>query len=540
MTTYYFADNYNSEGHANITGSALGDDTYDGLSPTHTGGLNGPFRTVAGSGINFETAAAGDQFLFAIGGRWHITTGQYVNIDSNTNVTPTSPIVFASYDQGVGATGKPWLSTANATGNVGGCFLIGNVAAPTTTQGGYTWDGLELDGQGVGYAGIILYGSVTHFTIQNCEIHDMVGADSNGVGIRCAPQSSTAKNYFGLILDNEFYNCLFAGWIGSASDVLIEGNAFHNNGDETSTTHGMYYGSGVAESNRTVIRHNTFTDNNSASSSANGGTLTYRGFIDYIIVENNLILNTFGSYTTQSLGISHFSGYGGIEYHYHSVIRGNTVVNYPVGITYGQAPGIIIENNVIIDTTTGQTATGGGIVGPSLANVANGPDVDDGSATIRNNTIYIANARNSSNGIRISSGAKTNTNINNNVVIYGAIESGTPYAFSLSETDASYANISNNFIGGAFLGWHSGHVSLAAFEAYYDALGSTACSGNVENVTHGLTTPTSGNGWNMAPTSAASPVVDAGSETLGTKLAIDGYARDTSYDIGAFEYGRNP
>jgi Right handed beta helix region len=373
-------------------------------------------------------------------------------------------------------------------------------------------------------------------TIQDCDIEQC------HVGIYCelGPDSFTDQNKFVIVRRCTIHdNGTFTGWLGAGTDVLIEKNTFYRNGLSSGFHHAIYYGGGLAsqEYYRAVIRHNHLYDNNVNGGTMSGGHLTWRGRLNYTTIENNLVTNS-ATQNAPSYALSHAAGYGDPEHHYKTVIRGNRVYNIARAINFGSAPGIVIENNVIVDLTTGNTQAAGGIVGAAPPNSAG--DSGDGQAKIRNNSIYIHEQRASAHGIVIEAAAGTGIEIDNNAIVFGPASAGTSYAFSLTETGGvTYASLRNNFLGGSFSGWHSGFTTLASFQSHFDALSGTDCSGNVENATTGLTTPSLGNNLNMVPTSGSSPVVNAALAGL-TKLAVSGYAREATRDIGAFEYGRNP
>ncbi len=536
MTIYYFADNQ-AGAHAS---AAVGNNANSGTSPASPKRV--PWTNGEGSGLNYGALVPGDQVLFAIGGCWDRTGGgSVISIPDDLNGSSTNPIIFGSYDPGTGATGKPWLKSGDTGGIV---VMIGSFHGTTGDpfRGGFTIRDLKVDALNPsgtnGGKCIYIWSNNEWITIENCDVQNA----HEGITSSSGPAAADNNRYI-LIRNNTFTDIGFAGWLGHANDCLIEKNTFLRCGkrlsvdptpDDSGFHHGIYYGAGSATA-RTVIRHNTLTDSTTDQGYAAGGQLTFRGQLTYTNVEDNTIYNSIGAYTGFAFGISHFAAYDVAETNAKTIIRGNKIINLGVGIYYGSAPNILIENNTYIDLTTTNTAGQGAISGSTPGNI---DDAVDTGAVIRNNSIYIARANNGAVGIRISADAGANLNVNNNAVVIASIGSGSAYSFSLNET-ATYSNINNNFRSGGS-GWHSGYTTLAAFESHFDALSGTNCTGNVDNATHGLTVPTLGNSWNLVPTSNSSPVVNAGSNILGTKLAIGGYARDTTYDIGAYEYGRNP
>jgi hypothetical protein len=531
MTIYYFADNQTGA-HPS---AAVGDNTNAGTSSA------APKRNFVG--FNFDGLVAGDQVLLAIGGCWIAPSGETaIRCERADALDADNPIIFGTYDPGGGVSGRPWIKGD-------GQFIIelgANNGSPTGVyHGGYTIRGLHLDsldtyidnGDAFDASTIKIWSNNWAVLIEDC----VVRGGWIGIDLNLGPDSFGDQGRYIDIHQCEIYDHGFTGWLGAGSDILIENCAIHNNGlnlAEGAFHHGIYYGGGreTQQYYRAVIRHNDLYDNNTVGGSMQGGHLTVRGRLNYTTIENNLV-RTSGTQTGGSYAISHSAAYSDPESHYKTVIRGNRTYNITRGINFGSAPGIVVENNVHVDLTTGNTQAAGGIVGATAGGAG---DEGDGQAKIRNNSIYIYEQRTGAYGIGIEGAAGTGIQIDNNAIVFGAGSAGTSYAFSLTETGGvTYTSIRNNFLGGSFSGWHSGYASLANFESHFDALSGTDCSGNVENATTGLTTPTLVNNLNMVPTSGASPVVDAALAGI-TKLAVDGYARETARDIGAFEYGRNP
>lgn len=523
MTTYYLSDNATGA-HPN---AVPGSNSNDGLSPST------PKRDM--TNIVTENLVAGDQILFAIGGAWQSTSPivwQGIRADA---VNGDNPVVYGTYDPGTGTTGKPILRT---TGSGSWVMVFGEYSDTPgrVHKGGFKVQGLCIDGNNAAnITGIRFWACQDWLTVEDCEVKNC----HVGIDIYLANLTGDLCKYV-VIRGNDIHDHAFTGFLGGANDILIEKNTIHNNGSNDGFHHGIYYGAGAgADYYRAVMRHNDLYDNNSIGGVLEGGHLTFRGRMNYTTVEDNLVRTSATSMAGPSYAISHFAAYGTNEYHYKTIIRGNRTYNIPVGIYFSSAPGIVIENNVHVDLTSGYTEAAGGIVGVDGGSGLNG-DSGDGQAKIRNNSLYFANGRSGMQGVRIQGAAGAGLAIDNNVIVYGSIESSTPYAFSLTESNGvTYTSIRNNFIGGAYNGWHSGYASLSSFQAHFDGLSGTDCSGNLENSTHGLTTPTLENNLNMVPTSGASPVVNAALTGI-TKLAISGYAREASRDIGAFEYGRNP
>lgn len=530
MTVYYFADNQTGA-HAN---AAVGDNNNAGTSSA------APKRTTAG--FNFNALTSGDELRFATGGCW-IITAPLVSFGTAT-ADASNPIIVGSYDPGGGVTGKPWIKATLAV-NVG-VFDAGGFSGTDPVRGGYLVDGFKIEGMAVPVEGsaVMMKAPIRNFTIQNCEVINF------WTGIRSYVGAAGATNTHFKCLDNDITGSGFTGWLGAATDCLIEGNDFHHNGSANTQHHGIYYGSGTVANSRTIIRHNTVRDNNLSGGQAVGGNLTYRGSLTDTIIENNLVYNSTGLYAQGSWAISHFAAYSQAESHVRTVIRGNTTVNHPVGIEFGNAPDIIVENNTIIDLSTSGGAFAGIVWTYSPDERAD--DAFDARAQVRNNTIYASNPRTGSVGIRTQTyGAGltlhtpgSNIDIVNNLIYFAnPPPTGTTNYFALTETSpTSYDSIIKNLCSGGS-GWTSTRTTLATFESYYNGLvlNGTTCvaTDNIDAAPQFVAVPSAANSWSCQVQST-SPARNAANTTHAPALAADGYTRDVTPDIGSHEQGKNP
>lgn len=467
MATYYFADNAAPNAHPN---AIQGNDSWNGLHPTFIGGSNGPKRNPAT--FNWGVINSGDSVLFARGSYWSNSFSAFVESPASSSMARTSMIRFGQYDPGTGVTGKPWFNSSGTGWQFHG---FGGSGAPV--HGGYILENLRITGPGVSgdNFGVIINPPLQWIIVQDCEIWNFKA----GVNMR---QEPNGWSRYVVIRRNDFRGCGIGGILGSAENSLIEGNFFTGNGELHALTHAIYYGSGENETRNHTLRHNHLQDNNiNGSGVCVGGCLTTRGKMRGLHIEGNLLENTGTRYNTDALGISHFPGYASEEYHFMSRILRNTLRNFRNHIVFGSAPGIHVRDNILVDN--GSVADGTpsctGIAWPQATIFTPGDTTPDSAAVVTGNSFTSTAPRAGTRGLSTNGGADnspgTGVVINGNTFNLG---SGTTdvLAFNLTETNTSYASISNNTLVGGN-GWHSGRTSLAAFQAYYAGLG-VACTGN--------------------------------------------------------------
>lgn len=501
--TYYVADCQTGADPACVPGS----DGNAGTSP------NAPWRTTTRVGSVLATLAAGDQVLFARGGSWVNASMNATNL----HATPAMPIVFDAYTPSWGpGTARPILTESRTGTNL---FNF-NDQGSQVLDGGYTIKNLDLRGGGTGNWGIFLYNGVQHVTIDDVSVSGFViGIHINGN----VPISDVS------ITNSTIANNAQHGILGAATNLLIQGNVVVGNGFDVPTfgsgfTHGIYLGGDGAHA---VVRGNTFTDNTVYDGQCVAGPLVVHGQWDDVLIESNVmtqIASAPGCY-----GISVKPDYATPEHMTHFVIRANTVVNMGnVGIALTSVPGILVEDNVIVNTqATAQT----GIALPVKKRDAD--DIADDAAVLRNNSIYFAQAAAGSIGIQ-SNAEGANHQVVSNLIQFGSPANASHDCF-LAGSVGSYAVFSNNlcFHASGKGAWSSAYATLAAAQAAgFDANGLA-----VDPLL--LMPPTTANGWSMA-LQAGSPARNAGSVTSSSPVDRNLAARDGAPDIGAYEYGAAP
>jgi len=329
------------------TGAAAGCMPGDDANP---GTEAAPKRTLAG--INLDGLPAGGQVLFKRGGAWTNFSVQVRNL----NATPSNPIVFDAYDTGA----VPVLSTPS--GNTFGFNQHGD----TVSDGGYTIRNLKLDGLGSGQWGILLADGTRDVTVENVEI----------TGFRIGIHSIQVDRL--TVRNSNIHQNREHGMLGGGDNMLLEGNLVAgNNMDGGGFEHGFYLSHGT----NVVLRGNQFIRNSAPGGVCNGGNLTLHGQLENWLIEGNRIEQDAalgGCY-----GMSITTGYSSAEWFRSFTVRGNTVINTGnCGICAGSAPGIVVENNKVINTQlTGQR----GVQIPTGEPGAG--DETDRDAVVRDNTM---------------------------------------------------------------------------------------------------------------------------------------------------------
>lgn len=483
--TYYFSD---CQAGAEA-GCVPGDDAQIGTSP------DAPRRTL--DGLDLDALPAGAQLRFARGGAWD---GLWLRIH-NANATPTSPIVFAAYSPPWGGTARPWIRTSDAPGGVEIGGWTADVAAP---HGGYWIEGLHLDGGGVRSWGVWIRDGARAVVVRDCEI------DRYEIGIHISGESPAATGVTLRGLHIHHNNGM--GILGHGDDVTIEDNLIEaNNFSGSGFNHGIYLGSG---GHRLRARNNVLSRNSVVDGTCTGGNFTMHGTWDDAVLENNLIVQDRsggGCY-----GFSITPAYDVAESFRHFVVRGNTIVNLGnCAVCAGSAPGIVIENNVVVSDRTEFSAA------IQIPGIEPGPgDVADEGAVIRNNTFYWSSAVNTP-AISLRT-AGDGVVVTSNLVEFAA---GGDAACLEYDAASVPATVDHNLCHGG--GWSRELATLDAARAVGFDLGGLDVAPALAVV------PTSENGWDVS-LSPSSPAIDAGDPALSAATDRDCTTRVTP-DIGADE-----
>lgn len=441
----------------------------------------------------------------------------------NTNATEASPITIEGWDCGDGASGRPILraSSGSSTGIIYGGFCWDTPNCPSPDHGGYVLRGVRLTKSGslaTGSTGLTFYGSARYLLIENNELDNWanVAEVQTGQNIR----NLTVRNNY--IHDNSQN-----GWLGSATDMLIEDNTFeNNNNDGSALEHGIYSG-GCEPQQRVTFRRNTFLNNSTSGGTCSSGNITTRGNVTGMTIEENYIEVPAG--TADCYGISVIDGYASCTEHVDNlVIRGNTIVNVGSNsIAVRLCTNCLIENNRVIRDFTNT----GLHYGISIADPGDSEDLAVSpatGATIRNNSIYV-DRQGSGSGINVANGS--GHKVLNNVVHFTA-NVGSANCFAHTAL-ANFSVWDNNWCYELGSGqWSGAYSTLAAAQS----AGFDAGGGNTDPLW--ASTPSA-----AAPTMATqsgSPLRNAGRNTDKAPRDAAWCQRDGTPDIGAMEANGTP
>ena len=383
--TYYFSDcQAGAQG-----GCVAGNNTNAGTNPS------APKQNL--NGINVNTLAAGSQLLFACGGSWSHKTIRLVNLSTSA----ANPLTFDAYGSGPSPLLRVTSTDPSRQPNFG--FEFSEWESPVV-HGGYVFRNLKFDGEGSGTHAFFLRGAVNGVVIEDVEITRFaIGINAQGSG----PIRNITLRNSRLVLNTSM------GMLGAYNDSLIEGNTFEaNNASGSGFNHGTYLSGHGAGVQNVVLRNNRYLRNSVVSGGVcTGGNMTFHGILDNVLIEGNTILQDAATEGCWLMSIT--QGYNTAEGFTHFVVRNNRLINGGnTAIAVQSAPGIVVENNVIINTqTTPQTA-----ISVGHNEYLNG-DVPDGNAVVQNNTACYPTPHANSSVVRVIA---PNSTVTNNILVTGA------------------------------------------------------------------------------------------------------------------------
>lgn len=394
-------------------GCKPGDNGNKGTSAT------APMRDLRGVDVN--RLPAGTRLLFARGGAW----ANFRVLLRNIDLTAEQPLVFDSYEPPGGGVAPPLLKAGGGLA----AFEFGtyNDAA---NDGGYTIRNLKIDGGGTVEWGLWLRNDVHHVTVENTEITGFkIGVHSTATG--------RVGNTFFTLRDSHVHHNSGMGLLGTGDDMTIEGNTFRaNNFSGSNRDHAIYLASSGRETRRVSVRRNTFADNSVVNGVCSGGNFTVHGRFDGLLFEGNTITQEASS--GGCYGISITPAYASAEWFKNTVVRGNTIVNVGhCAVCVASAPGVVVEDNVIVNTRATFQA------GVTLPEFEPGPgDAPDEGALIRNNTVYYTQPQSGSAAVSLRAGAGAGVRVVSNLAVF---ESGSPASHPcIAQRGAAEAQSANN------------------------------------------------------------------------------------------------
>lgn len=528
-TSYYVSDC----GSGASTQCVAGSDANAGTSPS------APWKSCDQVTTRFSGLAAGDQVLFARGSAQTACKISYV---SNLNSRAANPIVLGAYTPSWASSGAPDPILRGTASTYGlSLYNSGN----STHDEGYVIQDIHFIGAGVSasMAGIILGNDVKYVTLQRIEVEQFT------LGIQCAggTNSSLAAGSDGwtahiIIRNANIHNNRGIGLLTGCSDMLVENSTFDSNGigmldHHIYLTDASIPGTPARPVSQVVIRNNVLTNNSpyastSAAAPTAGGcgavAIVVHGQQTGVVIEGNTIAEPTIPNNGSCWGISADSGaYGKVEGFSNVVVRGNTVINYSVGIGLDMCDTCTVENNYIYS----EFSAASGIAAPSKiwdAHIAG--NTLNNNLTVRNNTVYLKNPSAGSAAIRVSREGNTNK-VTSNLIYFGTSASSSTQCFNTTGLSPSaFAAFDYNlcFFSGSTGTWDSVRTTLSTQRAAgFDGHSLTVNPNVTPSVSfpYGLVVP------------SASPTIKAGHPTLSSAFAIGGLRRNTTSDIGANQLG---
>jgi hypothetical protein len=477
--------------------------------------------------------AAGDTLALCRGGAWIAPTGQCTNQFSNarcaagaslTDPANTSTCDLRDYQASWGGTAKPLIQLGAGTG-----VIISQYGANTN---GVRILNLAFRGSNAGPNGGVYDNQEAIYTSNGCSLpatnlsHWLVCNNTFSnfrIGMQ-GPQNGSVSSFSirGNLFDMNDLDAILG--MGNGSNNTIDANVFDNTGGfrhpvTGNQAHYVYISpastTGWGVGTATAITNNQFL--RTAAGSAAPGVcatpiLVSHGQFQTMNIENNYIDGGAGM-TVGCYGISFNAAGSDNTYYRNFTLRRNTI-NAATGIVVGQAPGVIIENNVVRATAVdGWTM---GIWTPYELARAGRDDVQT-TSTIRNNTVYMTGS--SANKIGIVNGYEGTNHVIANNAVY--MTSGSCWRTMLghcSATTAQACTADPGLLGRALIPCPGGETCVEDGAAY-SFVGNNACYGGANHTDHTpestpavtsnplFTTPPT----NFTPATGTSPLIGAGS-----------------------------
>jgi hypothetical protein len=217
---------------------------------------------------------------------------------------------------------------------------VGGGWGNTSNDGGYVFRNMRVQGlNGLTAADGNHWG---FWLVQN--VRDVLLENVEVTGFKIAVHASNGSPHgvSGLTVRNSrILRNADMGHLGALTNSTYEGNLFEgNNFSGSMMNHAIYLGGG----NGNVIRGNRFVRNSAVNGECRGGNITAHGNIDGLLIENNLVENTTAGSTCGGINVT--QGYDYVEAFRNVSVRGNTLVNPGQGsVIVNSAPGIVIEGN---------------------------------------------------------------------------------------------------------------------------------------------------------------------------------------------------
>jgi hypothetical protein len=375
------------------------------------------------------------------------------------------------------------------------------------------------------------------------------------IAVELAGDETVAPSVRDHIVGNTITGSTNIAILGAASDTDVSYNYFANNGGGTVFNHTIYWSGHVPMTHVNIVGnyiHNTYNP------TCAGVVIVAHGELDYFNVTDNTIIMDDSVTTAQcfGIGIGSTAAYTEANYFRHTSVARNVVVNGgATAIAVGNAPGAVIEDNLVLSNFAYGGTPGVSqwpITGISLPTSPSRTSPADDTTTaniVRNNTVWFGPLV-LGGALGINTGVEgTGHIIANNTVTYSAstVAGGRVfgcYGFGLSLS--SYAAINNNHcyspathsfrvttdIYGQAVN-DSTALSLSDWKKYASSQGWDSAS--IEGSPNFVNATTS-TGYNFKP-NTGSPLIGAGSPTYAPTYDLTGTSLfGNPPDIGAYTH----
>lgn len=504
-TTYYYCDC----GTGAQPECVAGDDANPGTSPL------APRRTIANAVARFRNSlAVNDTVALCQGGAFNAAGNLSIGGTRCGSSGPCNDL--REYASPVfTATAKPVInSVAGATSLFS--FQHG--------EGGVRLLNLRLQGDNgtIGNAnrGFFFYNNAHDITACN--------VDLDGFDLAVYNESNNGNTQRIKVVGSRITNTRTIGFLGGGDDFELSYNYWDGNGSSNMFDHTLYFGSG-SQLNRISAVGNYI--HGQYGSACLGAPVVAHAQIDGLLFKDNFVVVEPAEARPGCWGIAFNNRTGAThpQYYRNAVFSGNTVVNGGnTALTISSCPGCVIENNLVI-----QNWPVGGSIGISVPgyaqDVARGDDLNTANI-IRNNTVWFGPAvTGTSTGIMVAIEGTNHVVANNSV--NSRQTAGTVNCFRYDLPLSAYAAIDHNHCHSAAtsLKWEYTRGSLDAWRSYAGASGLDQASFVADPLL-------AADGSDFVPP-ANSPLVGAGSASLGAATDYRGKLRPSPPAIGAFEPG---
>jgi len=528
-TVYYFVDC--GEGASLDCTKNIGNDSNPGTN------ANQPFKTSVQFQQVFNDAKPGDQILFAQCGAWSSmqTTlyNTYSAIDNEHLLNMTAnPVIIGSYRPIWCQTGvRPILQGTTGLDIVMN-FTTGSSGKP---NGGFILRDLLF--QGAGYYN----NSALNFLRwpRNVMIDNLIINNFGGGGITCGGQPAYGYPDHITIRNSKISNSgkLGLGFFG-CNNVLIENNKFDNNGFDDGVlssqpinqNHQLYIsGTDANDGSITtgvVVRGNKFTNSSMKDGRCQSTVIVGHDVASDWLIENNVIYQPINSNAGGCWGIGFSPANGGyMEGMDRLIIRGNTLINVGnVGVQLAACRNCAIENNILIWTS----ADNGGVNAIRFNHAITSPAYVGSQLMIRNNSIYFNQSADVSHGIVINDDG-INHSVVSNLIYFGSENNIAANCFDTNLATSAFSAWDNNSCY-HYTNWISTYSKL---ETWRKVSGFDLNSINSDPLLIGIPSEETPSNISLQ---AASPAIDRGHPSLSTLFDMNHCTRNSTPDIGAFEY----